>query len=86
MERLIDIIKDDIKNIMIGVWYISFLTERFNGNLNNIIAAYNAGPTNVLKWLDGNESGDLVNIPFDETRKYTEKVNYTYDMYLKIYG
>jgi len=77
------------KNIMMGVWYISYLSERFDGNLNNTIAAYNAGPTNVSKWLsEKNLSSDgknLIDIPFEETKKYSEKVSSAYDMYLRIY-
>lgn len=78
------------KNIMIGVWYISFLSNKFNGNLDNAIAAYNAGPSNVSKWLsteDTSSDGEnLIDIPFSETKKYSEKVKLAYDMYLKIYN
>ena len=81
---------DPEKNIMIGVWYISFLSDKFKGNLDNIIAAYNAGPSNVSKWLlaeDTSSDGEnLLDIPFDETKKYSEKVKLAYDMYLKIYN
>ncbi len=77
------------KNIMIGVWYISFLSDKFDGNFNSIIAAYNAGPTNVSKWLAKEEfSSDgenLKDIPFLETKKYSEKVSSAYEMYLRIY-
>ena len=78
------------KNIMMGVWYISYLSDRFDGDLNNVIAAYNAGPTNVSKWLsqtDLSEDGkNLTDIPFEETKKYQETVNSAYEMYLRIYG
>lgn len=78
------------KNIMIGVWYISFLSDKFDGNLDNIIAAYNAGPTNVSKWLAQDKLSDdgenLDDIPFPETKKYKEKVSSAYAMYLQIYG
>ena len=81
---------DPEKNIMIGVWYISFLTDKFKGNLDNVIAAYNAGPSNVSKWLsteDTSSDGEnLIDIPFGETKKYSEKVKLAYDMYLKIYS
>ena len=81
---------DPEKNIMIGVWYISFLSDKFKGNLDNVIAAYNAGPNNVSKWLsteDTSSDGEnLIDIPFGETKKYSEKVKLAYDMYLKIYS
>lgn len=81
---------DSEKNIMIGVWYINYLSDKFDGNMNNVIVAYNAGPTNVSKWLaEKNFSSDgenLSDIPFEETKKYKDKVNNAYQMYLKIYG
>ena len=78
------------KNIMIGVWYVGYLADKFDGNLINTIAAYNAGPTNVSKWLGEPEFScdgkNLSDIPFSETKKYSEKVNNAYDMYIKIYA
>ena len=80
---------DSEKNIMMGVWYISYLSNRFDGNLVNTIAAYNAGPTNVSKWLSekdlSSDGENLTDIPFEETRKYKDKVTNAYNMYLKIY-
>jgi len=81
---------DSEKNIMMGVWYISYLSNKFDGNINNMIAAYNAGPTNVTKWLlekdFSNDGKNLTDIPFEETKKYSKKVSNAYDMYIKIYG
>jgi len=81
---------DSEKNIMIGVWYISYLSDKFNGNFNNTIAAYNAGPTNVSKWLNesdlSTDGENLIDIPFEETKKYKDKVSNAYDMYIRIYG
>jgi len=78
------------KNIMMGVWYIGYLSDKFNGNIDNTIAAYNAGPTNVSKWLAEKtlsvDGENLNNIPFEETKKYKEKVSNAYEMYLKIYS
>lgn len=81
---------DSEKNIMMGVWYIGYLSDRFNGNFDNMIAAYNAGPTNVSKWLAektlSSDGENLTDIPFEETKKYKEKVSNAYEMYLKIYS
>ena len=78
------------KNIMIGVWYLNYLFEKFDGNIDNVIVAYNAGPSNVLKWLNNKEfclDGENLNsIPFKETREYRKKVSSAYDMYLRLYG
>ncbi len=66
-------------NIHAGVWYLSYLTEKYDGNTRNALAAYNAGMGNVDKWLkDARYSSDgktLQEIPFSETVRYTEKIN-----------
>ncbi len=76
-------------NIRIGCWYLSVLTDEFNGNLQLILAAYNGGSGNVNKWLkDDRYSEDgksLDYIPFKETSDYVEKVLKNYEMYKKIY-
>lgn len=80
---------DPDTNIRYGIWYINNLSNQFDGNLNLIIAAYNAGPGSVDKWLnDSNYSQngeDLDNIPFVETDKYVEKVNFFYNIYKFLY-
>jgi hypothetical protein len=54
------------QNIAAGAKYIKYLSERFDGNETNIIAAYNAGEGNVKRF------GGVP--PFKETRKYVSKV------------
>lgn len=76
-------------NIELGTWYLKHLLERFEGDMIISIAAYNAGPGNVSKWLseqtwDGQyESADQ--IPFGETRNYVQKVVYYYNKYKELY-
>ena len=80
---------DSEKNIMIGVWYFKYLLDKFDGELSLAVTAYNAGPTNVNKWLSqkeySNNGQTLITIPFEETRKYERKVMNAYTMYKKIY-
>ena len=74
-------------NTRIGVWYLTYLLDRYNGNLTNAVAAYNAGPGNVDRWLSsGNvdSGGSLVNIPFAETRQYVKKVMKAHKIYSEI--
>lgn len=75
-------------NIKYGVAMLSRL-YKYYGNWETVFAAYNAGMGNVNKWLDDNtisdRYGNLKNIPFDETRKYVEKVTDAIKIYNKLY-
>ncbi len=76
-------------SIELGSWYLNTLMNQFEHNPIAAIAAYNAGPGNVNKWLKaGTWDGTLENvkkIPFGETRRYVQKVNYYYNKYKKLY-
>lgn len=65
-------------NIEIGCFYLSYLLDLYSNNTKNAVAAYNAGPTNVDKWLKDKECSKngktLDKIPFDETNDYVKKV------------
>ena len=41
-------------NITAGAYYISELIRRFDGQVDHALAAYNAGPAKVRRWLAGN--------------------------------
>lgn len=71
-------------NIELGVYYISRLLDRYDGNEKTALAAYNAGQGNVDKWLrEYSKDGEsLDSIPFPETEKYVKKVI----RYKRIYG
>lgn len=70
-------------NIQLGNNYIQRMLKYYNGSYPLAVAAYNAGPGNVNKWLAAN--GDpryggismldwLEKIPVDETRDYVQRV------------
>lgn len=73
-----DRIKEPEINIEIGCWFLSSLMKSHNNDLTQVIAAYNAGSSNVTKWINDerySKTGDsLDSIPFKETSKYVEKV------------
>lgn len=70
-------------NILLGSTYYANLLDRYGGNHVLAVAAYNAGPGNVNKWLAANgdprQPGvDVIDwieaIPFSETRGYVQRV------------
>ncbi|WP_150468432.1 lytic transglycosylase domain-containing protein [Francisella sp. SYW-9] len=64
-------------NIKIGSANLNFLMGLFKNNLILSIAAYNAGPGSVAKWLSKREVLATIwieNIPFVETRNYVRYV------------
>ena len=79
-------IYDPESNLQAGIWYLSFLLKKYNGNTENAIAAYNAGTTNVDKWLASpkysSDGTTLGTIPFGETKRHIEKII----RYKKIYS
>ncbi|HSL86897.1 MAG TPA: lytic transglycosylase domain-containing protein [Bacteroidales bacterium] len=74
-------------NIRMGVYYLSYLEEKFPRKETRL-AAYNAGPNRVSGWLtdEAVASGDvLTNIPFEETRNYVERVILREKIYRVLY-
>lgn len=77
-------------NIAFGQAYLASLLQRYEGSLPLAIAAYNAGPGNVDKWLpvigDPRRSPNawinwVERIPFYETRNYVQRVWENYMIY-----
>ena len=71
-----------------GTYYLKKLYKEFK-NWDTVFAAYNAGPTQVASWLEDDEyskAGKLTYIPFEETRRCIEMVNYFLDAFKKSYG
>jgi soluble lytic murein transglycosylase len=64
-------------NVRLGSHYLKMLLKRYEGNRVLATAAYNAGPTNVNRWLkrfDGPLDIWIENIPFNETKEYVQRV------------
>jgi len=59
------------QNVDAGVKYIAYLDKRFNGDLRKMVAAYNGGEGNVMRYRGIP--------PFRETRQYVKKVLKNYD-------
>lgn len=70
-------------NWTLGSLYLNRMIENYGGSYVMAIAAYNAGPGNVRKWVQqfGTPNNDIENainwierIPFSETRNYVQRV------------
>ena len=77
-------------NIAYGAYYLRYLMRRYGGNETLAIAAYNAGETNVSRWVaraGGPDNFDSTrDIPFKETRNYVRNVLHRRGQYRDHYG
>jgi soluble lytic murein transglycosylase len=77
-------------NISYGSWYLRYLLDHYDGNERLAIAAYNAGETNVDRWVaraGGPDEFDRdADIPFAETRAYVASVEEKKREYRKNYA
>lgn len=65
--------KDDSpeENVRVGTAYLNALLQKYNGNLDYALAAYNWGPGNTDRWIS--QGADPAKLP-KETRDYIPKV------------
>ncbi|WP_372893102.1 transglycosylase SLT domain-containing protein [Rhodosalinus sp.] len=77
-------------NTRLGAAYLAELVERFEGNPVLLAAAYNAGPSRALRWIETlgdprDPELDIVDwieaIPFRETRTYVMRVTESLPIY-----
>ncbi|MGB7721031.1 MAG: lytic transglycosylase domain-containing protein [Bryobacteraceae bacterium] len=77
-------------NLKIGVSIFSSMLQQNGGNLEQTLAAYNAGPNRAAEWLAWNtyrEPAEFVeSIPFTETRDYIQAVLRNADIYRRLYA
>lgn len=86
-RRLTD---DPYFNLTLGSAYLDSMLSRYRGSMVMALAAYNAGPHRVDRWLE--EYGDprrslddvidwIESIPFSETRNYVQRILETLPIY-----
>ncbi|WP_421997777.1 transglycosylase SLT domain-containing protein [Reyranella sp.] len=74
---------DPAYNVQLGSQYLAEMLKRFGGSYEIALAAYNAGPNRVARWLDS--LGDpragkidmidwIETIPYGETRNYVQRI------------
>jgi len=75
--------RDPAYNVQLGSQYLAEMLQRFGGSYEIALAAYNAGPNRVARWLESvgdPRAGriDMVDwiemIPFRETRDYVQRI------------
>lgn len=87
LEYSIEKLYDPNYNILIGTWYIKYLIDYYKNDIRLAVAAYNAGMTNVNKWLYQKDKNtfDVDEIPFKETNHFVRRVFKSYEVYKKLY-
>jgi soluble lytic murein transglycosylase len=77
-------------NVRMGAWFLRFLFDYFEDDLELTLAAYNGGAGSVDIWLDdprvSNRDDFLRWIGYGETREYLSKVGLSYQVYQELYG
>ena len=70
-------LKEGAYNAELGVWYLTYLLEKFASE-DAAICAYNAGEGVVMGWLSRPELSpdgvSLTRVPYAETARYLKKV------------
>ena len=80
-----DDLSDPDINIRYGTYYLRYLLDKFDGNEEAALAAYNGGETNVAERWGGSDL-EIEDIDFAETRSYVEDVLEKQDEYRQHYG
>jgi soluble lytic murein transglycosylase len=87
--RVSDLGKPQV-NIAYGTYLLRYLIDHYNGNVPLALAAYNAGITNVDRWVaQARARGHplaISQIPFPETRLYVDRVLDAQQEYRRTYA
>lgn len=67
------------QSAMGGAKYLAQQLQKYGGNVNKALAAYNAGPGNVDSWISNGWDGSPDGIPFEETRNYVRNIGGGFD-------
>jgi soluble lytic murein transglycosylase len=78
-------------NIRVGSKYLKKMIQRFDGNIAFALAAYNAGPTAVDRWIKEKKADKgifefIEQIPYPETQNYVGSIIKNYYWYAKLLG
>ena len=78
------------ENLRLGTADLRKSIDRFNGQIEYALAAYNAGDTPVRQWIAENDYKDVPewveSIPYTETREYVQGIIRNREMYRAVYA
>jgi soluble lytic murein transglycosylase len=81
---------DPLVSLKLGTYFLRDQLDRWNGSVEQTLAAYNAGPGRVQQWTAGahfREPAEFVeSIPFTETREYVQSVMRNAAVYRQLYS
>jgi soluble lytic murein transglycosylase len=77
-------------NLQLGTRYFKSMVDKYGGQLEYALAAYNAGSDRVGDWLGQGHYRDpqefVESIPFTETREYVQAILRNESLYQRLYG
>ncbi len=77
-------------NLELGTRYFKEMVDKYNGQFEYALAAYNAGSDRVGDWLEQGHYRDaqefVESIPFTETREYVQAILRNANVYRQLYG
>ncbi|PIP21539.1 MAG: lytic transglycosylase [Candidatus Nealsonbacteria bacterium CG23_combo_of_CG06-09_8_20_14_all_40_13] len=75
----INMLYDPETNIRYGSWYLKNLSDKYGGNTDYLLAAYNGGPAVADRWLAARGA------PAGETKGFVASVKKAESMYVTLY-
>ena len=77
-------------NLQLGTINLRQVLDRYGGQPEYALAAYNAGDVPVRQWMSSNDYKDtpefVESIPYTETREYVQAILRNREMYRRLYG
>ncbi len=77
-------------NLELGTANLRQVLDRFGGQIEYTLAAYNAGDTPVRQWMSSGDYKDMAefveSIPYTETREYVQAILRNREIYRELYG
>ncbi|GAA3765694.1 tetratricopeptide repeat protein [Terriglobus aquaticus] len=81
---------DPSTNLRLGTGNLKAVLDRFGGQAEYALAAYNAGDSPVRRWMAENNYKDIPefveSIPYSETRDYVQSILRNREMYRQLYA